>query len=187
MNIGLTRGKPAPVESPDYKELDRRIRALQAQSSALYENDTIEDDELDALVAPIDAEIAELVDRLYLPTKSRAGGKSGERMEKMEKKFEKFGEACEAADDVAKHLHDGGKFTVVDVVPGEKSNNGGEYGFYTVYYPTICRGVYTEVTSTTCDFDDLGTGFNGYVVLTHKDYKKLILASCRVEANGSQY
>ena len=73
MNIGLTRGKPEPVRSPDYKELDRRIRALQAQSAALYENDEISDAELAGLVAPIHAEIAELIDLLYLPTKSRAG------------------------------------------------------------------------------------------------------------------
>lgn len=66
MNIGLTRGKAEPVKSADYKQLDRRISVLQAQSSALYENDEIEDDELADLVAPINAEIAELIDRLYL-------------------------------------------------------------------------------------------------------------------------
>ena len=73
MNIGLTRGKPEPVESPDYKDLDRRIRALQAQRSALYENDEISDAELAELVAPINAEIEALIGRLYIPTKSRAG------------------------------------------------------------------------------------------------------------------
>ena len=73
MNIGLTRGKPEPVESPDYKDLDRRIRALQAQRTALYENDEISDAELAELVAPINAEIAALIGRLYIPTKSRAG------------------------------------------------------------------------------------------------------------------
>lgn len=66
MNIGLTRGKAEPVKSAHYKQLDRRISVLQAQSSALYENDEIEDDELADLVAPINAEIAELIDRLYL-------------------------------------------------------------------------------------------------------------------------
>lgn len=73
MNIGLSRGKPDPVKSADYKQLDRRISVLQAQSTALYENDEIEDDELAELVAPINAEIAELIDRLYLPTKSQPG------------------------------------------------------------------------------------------------------------------
>ena len=68
MNIGLTRGKPDPVKSAEYAQLDRRIRLLQAQRTALYDNDTIQDDELDALVSPINAEIAELVDRLYLPS-----------------------------------------------------------------------------------------------------------------------
>ena len=83
MNIGLTRGKPEPVRSPDYKELDRRIRALQAQSTALYENDEIGDAELAELVAPINAEIAAMIDRLYLPTKSRSRvAKPGERWKK---------------------------------------------------------------------------------------------------------
>lgn len=47
------------------KETDRRIRALQAQSTALYENDEIDDDELVALVTPINDEIANLIDQLY--------------------------------------------------------------------------------------------------------------------------
>ena len=72
MNIGLTRGKPDPVKSAEYAQLDRRIRLLQAQSTALYENDEISVAELAARVAPINAEIAELIDRLYLPTKSRS-------------------------------------------------------------------------------------------------------------------
>ena len=71
MNIGLSRGKSEPVKSADYNQLDRRIRTLQAQSTALYENDEIEDDQLAELVEPINAEIAELIDRLYLPTKRR--------------------------------------------------------------------------------------------------------------------
>ena len=73
MNIGLTRGKPDPVKSAEYEQLDRRIRALQAQSTTLYESDEISDAELAELVAPINAEIAALIDQLYLPTKSRAG------------------------------------------------------------------------------------------------------------------
>ena len=83
MNIGLTRGKPEPVESPDYKDLDRRIRALQAQRSALYENDEISDAELARRVAPTHVEIAALIDQLYLPTKSRSrAAKPGERWKK---------------------------------------------------------------------------------------------------------
>ena len=82
MNIGLTRGKPDPVKSAEYEQLDRRIRLLQAQSTALYENDEISDAELALRVAPIQAEIAELIDRLYLPTKSRSrAAKPGERRE----------------------------------------------------------------------------------------------------------
>ena len=73
MNIGLSRGKPEPVKSVDYNQLYTRIWKLQSQRTALYENDEIEDDELAELVAPINAEIAELIDRLYLPTKSQPG------------------------------------------------------------------------------------------------------------------
>ncbi len=73
MNIGLTRGKSEPVKSVDYNQLYTRIWKLQSQRTALYENDEIEDDELAELVAPINAEIAELIDRLYLPTKVSRG------------------------------------------------------------------------------------------------------------------
>ena len=48
-------------------DIDRRIRLLQAQRTALYENDTINDNDLANLVVPIDAEIDELIDTLYLP------------------------------------------------------------------------------------------------------------------------
>ena len=48
-------------------DIERRIRLLQAQRTALYENDTINDDELVAIVAPINAEIVELIELLYLP------------------------------------------------------------------------------------------------------------------------
>ena len=82
-NIGFTRYRAEPVKSRSYEQLDRRIILLQAQRAALYENDEIEDDELDALVAPINAEIAELIDLMYLPTKSRSrAAKPGERWKK---------------------------------------------------------------------------------------------------------
>ena len=48
-------------------DIERRIRLLQAQRTALYENDTINDDELVAIVVPINAEIVDLIDLFYLP------------------------------------------------------------------------------------------------------------------------
>lgn len=58
--------KPEPVKAANYDQIDRRIRALQEQSTALYENDEIDDDELEQLVGPINAEIEELINQLYI-------------------------------------------------------------------------------------------------------------------------
>lgn len=61
-----------------------------------------------------------------------------------------------------------------DVVPGEKSYNGGEYGFYTVYYPIPEHpGIYRVFTETTCDFDACGTGYEGIRALTVSEYRRL--------------
>ena len=48
-----------------YNYLDRRIILLQAESTALYENDALDDNELNELVSPINAEILDLIDQLY--------------------------------------------------------------------------------------------------------------------------
>ena len=77
--------------------------------------------------------------------------------------------------------------TFVDVVAGEKSNNGGEYGFYTTYYPTEHAGVYRVWTHTTCDFDPCGTGYEGIRALTMSEYRRLRRESDKVEAAGSLY
>ena len=75
----------------------------------------------------------------------------------------------------------------VDVLPGEKCNNGGEYGFYSSYYPTERKGVYELYTSTTCDFDACGTGREGFVVLTKDDLARLIANEKEVLERGCLY
>ena len=75
----------------------------------------------------------------------------------------------------------------VDVLPGEKSNNGGEYGFYSSYYPTKKGGVYEWYTSTTCEFDSCGTGREGFVVLTKDDLARLIANEKEVLERGCLY
>jgi hypothetical protein len=74
-----------------------------------------------------------------------------------------------------------------DTVQGDKCNNGGEYGFRTVYRPTANEGVYEVVTKTTCDFDNCGTGPQGYEVLTEDKYQQLRRESDDIESQGSLY
>ena len=74
------------------------------------------------------------------------------------------------------------------MIPGDKSNNGGEYGFYTRYRPIPeYPGIYRVFTETTCDFDACGTGYVGTVALTVLEHQKLRKASDEVEAAGSLY
>jgi hypothetical protein len=69
-----------------------------------------------------------------------------------------------------------------DVVPGEKRNNGGEYGFYTRYSPIPgYPGIYRVSTETTCDFDTCGTGYQGIRALTVREYRRLKKASDKVK------
>ena len=75
-----------------------------------------------------------------------------------------------------------------DIVPGAKCRNGGEYGFYTRYCPISDHpGIYRVYTETTCDFDSLGTGYEGIQCLTEKNYKELRKASDEIEAAGNLY
>ena len=62
----------------------------------------------------------------------------------------------------------------VDQVAGSRSSDGGEYGFYSTYYPTEISGIYELHTSTTCEFDSCGTGYEGLVVLTQGKYEYLV-------------
>ncbi len=75
----------------------------------------------------------------------------------------------------------------VDVMPGEKSHDGGEYGFYTELRPTRFTNVFQVWTSTSCDFDDCGTGFEGYAYLTRGDLDKMRYESDKIIVAGSQY
>lgn len=75
-----------------------------------------------------------------------------------------------------------------DAVPGDRHNDGGEYGFYTRYSPIKGHpGIYRVSTETTCDFDACGTGFQGIRALTIREYRRLRKASDKVEAKGSLY
>lgn len=74
-----------------------------------------------------------------------------------------------------------------DDVPGEKCNNGGEYGFYTHLYPSTLPGVFEVVTSTTCDFSTCNTGWKGYGYFTDDDVRQMQEESEAVEERGCMY
>ena len=75
-----------------------------------------------------------------------------------------------------------------DTVPGEKSRDGGEYGFYTRYSPILGHpGIYRMSTESTCNFDSCGCGYQGIRALTVREYRRLKKASDKVEARGSLY
>lgn len=79
------------------------------------------------------------------------------------------------------------EYGFTDVVPGKKCNNGGEYGFFTDLYPSSLPGVFFVETRTTCDFDDCGTGPQGYAYLTADDIRRMEEESDAIEAMGSRY
>lgn len=85
-------------------------------------------------------------------------------------------------------LYEDGSFIVTDVIPGEKYHNGGEYGFYTEYIQTAIPGLYAVETSTTCDFDRCGTGFEGLRWLTLEDYNRVVEKSLEpIEETARDY
>lgn len=65
------------------------------------------------------------------------------------------------------------KFEICNKAPGEKCWNGGEYGFYSIYNASPIPGVYYVTTYTTCDIEDLGTGFEGVEYVSKDRYKEL--------------
>lgn len=63
-------------------------------------------------------------------------------------------------------------YDFIDTAPGEKSFDGGEYGFYTHFRSTPVKGVYILSTSCTCGFDACGTGLKGLLFLTKEDLEE---------------
>lgn len=103
-----------------------------------------------------------------------------EALEAIEK-YNKQKEMMELKLEVDKLLEDGVSLYVsdepirfTDEVAGSRSSDGGEYGFYSTYYPTSLVGVYELHTSTTCEFDRCGTGYEGLVILSQDKYHYLV-------------
>lgn len=103
-----------------------------------------------------------------------------------------FEEACKEADKLDPESLGtlDGDLDLTDVVPGDRCNNGGEYGFYTSLQPTEHPGVFWRWTWTTCDFDRCDTsGYDGgeYVVYTQAELDSAIEESEAIKAAGSLY
>lgn len=67
--------------------------------------------------------------------------------------------------------------------PGDKCHDGGEYGFYDHYVKTSIPGWFYNYTSTTCDFDPCGTGFQDIISLDMFDIEELKKKSSSWELN----
>lgn len=78
------------------------------------------------------------------------------------------------------NLFTGDGFRTTLVEAGEKSNNGGDYGFYMEYRKTEVDGLYEVSSYTTCDFDNCGTGFECYTWLDNEYVEK-----CKKESVGA--
>ena len=65
-------------------------------------------------------------------------------------------------------IYTGEGFRITYEEPGDKCNNGGEYGYYTDFRKTEIPGLYDVESWTTCDFDSCGTGFEGFAWLTER-------------------
>ena len=63
-------------------------------------------------------------------------------------------------------------YSFTDVEPGEKSIDGGEYGFYTNLF-CLGRGIYLVTTECTCDFDSCGCGKKGIALLTEDEARSM--------------
>ena len=100
---------------------------------------------------------------------------------------EELGKALRYAEGKKLHVSDV-DILFTDTVPGEKSRDGGEYGFYTRYSPILGHpGIYRMSTESTCNFDSCGCGYQGIRALTVREYRRLKKASDKVEARGSLY
>lgn len=65
-------------------------------------------------------------------------------------------------------VYTGEGFRITYEEPGDKCNDGGEYGYYTDFRKTEIPGLYDVESWTTCDFDSCGTGFEGFAWLTER-------------------
>ena len=84
-------------------------------------------------------------------------------------------------------IEKGSKLCFIDVIGGRLSDNGGQYEFSSHYIATKYPGVYKYYTKCSCDFDDCGTGFKGYEVLTCRDFNNLCKVEKRIIDEGCQY
>lgn len=73
----------------------------------------------------------------------------------------------------------GDSFKAVEVVAGEKCNNGGEYGFSSVFTKTSVPGVYYWTRTTTSEFE-CGTGPQGFVALSNDMVDRILAESKKV-------
>jgi len=69
------------------------------------------------------------------------------------------------------YAYTGEGFRVTCEEPGDKCNDGGEYGYYMDFRKTEISGLYDVESWTTCDFDSCGTGFEGFAWLTERSAK----------------
>nr|DAS84021.1 MAG TPA: hypothetical protein [Caudoviricetes sp.] len=69
------------------------------------------------------------------------------------------------------YAYTGEGFRVTCEEPGDKCNDGGEYGYYMDFRKTEIPGLYDVESWTTCDFDSCGTGFEGFAWLTERSAK----------------
>ena len=76
---------------------------------------------------------------------------------------------CDRPSDLYAYTGEG--FRVICEGPGDKCNDGGEYGYYMDFRKTEIPGLYDVESWTTCDFDSCGTGFEGFAWLTKRSAK----------------
>lgn len=69
------------------------------------------------------------------------------------------------------NIYTGEGFRVTCEEPGDKCNDGGEYGYYMDFRKTEIPGLYDVESWTTCVFDSCGTGFEGFAWLTERSAK----------------